>query len=50
MRSKYELNSFAVYKDIPVSIIVGDDDSVEIENTNLPWAVLKKAGFDWNKK
>ncbi len=45
--TEYYQQSFkAVYKDIPVSIIVGDDDSVEIENTNLPWAVLKKAGFE----
>lgn len=42
----YEQRFKAVYKDIPVSIIVGDDDSVEIENTNLPWTVLKKAGFE----
>ena len=42
----YEQRFKAVYKDIPVSIIVGNDDSVEIENTNLPWAVLKKAGFE----
>lgn len=41
----YEQRFKAVYKNIPVSIIVGDDDSVEIEANNIPWEILEKAGF-----
>ena len=41
----YEQRFKAVYKNIPVSIIVGDDDSVEIEANNIPWEILEKARF-----
>ena len=46
----YEQRFKAVYKNIPVSIIVGDDDSVEIEANNIPWEILEKAGFNVENK
>jgi len=46
----YEQRFKAVYKNIPVSIIVGDDDSVEIEANNIPWEILGKAGFNVENK
>ena len=42
----YQQSFIAFYKNIPVSIVVGDDNSVEIEANNISWNILEKAGFE----
>lgn len=54
--SPYEVTEYfeqrfkAFYKNIPVSIVIGDDDNVEIEANNISWEILKKAGFNVKNK